>query len=111
MQEVINKKKSTTTPDYFIFNDRIITDKKHISELFNDYFVNIGKTLSKKVPQAKQSAISYLKQSCNKTLFLRPTTTNELTCIIKDLKTNSSSGWDEISPRVVQFCHIPLLNL
>ena len=36
----------------FMYNNNKLTDKKVIAEKFNEYFVNIGKNLAKKIPNS-----------------------------------------------------------
>lgn len=110
MKDIINKKKSSKRADYFIHNNKKVTDSNEISSLFNNFFANVGQSLAHKIPEAKRSAISYLNKMYDKSIFLKPTNNNELITIIKNLKTDSSCGWDELSPKVLKFCHLPLLS-
>ena len=63
MKNIINKKKSSKKADYFIHNNRKVTDNNEIGSLFNDFFANVGQSLANKIPEAKRSAISYLKKN------------------------------------------------
>jgi hypothetical protein len=110
MKEVINKKKSSVKVDHFIHNNRKVTNNGEISNLFNEFFINIGKSLAQKIPLANQSALSYLGIPHNKSIFLQPATRNEVIKLINDLKSDSSSGWDEFSPKVIKYCHFFLLD-
>ena len=110
MKNIINKKKSSTIPQYFMHNNRKIIDQVEISTHFNDFFTNVGTSLSDKIPQPKHSAISYLQSNYSKSIFLKPATQNEVLILIKDLKTDSSCGWDDISPKVVKFSHLFLID-
>jgi hypothetical protein len=110
MKNIINKKRQTSFPDYFISNNTKITEKYDIATHFNNFFVNIGSTLANAIPPGNQSALSYLKGNYPQTLFLNPVSSNELIITLKQLKTNSSCGWDDISPKVIQCCHLSLLD-
>ena len=110
MKEIINKKKTTSKASFFVHNDAKITDSQSISNLFNTFFVNVGKSLSDKIPPTNRSAMSYIKSTYSKSFYMKPTNRNELIIAIKNLKPNSSSGWDEVSPKVIQFCHVQLVD-
>ena len=115
MKHIINKKKQSVNPDYFMHNSSKITNKKEIASHFNDFFVNIGSSLANKIPQSNKSPLSYLTDNYPNSFFLTPVNKNELILILKQLKTNSSSGWDDISPKILQTSHPfildPLLHL
>ena len=55
--------------------------------------------------------MSFITSQHNTSFFLLPVNRNELINVIKGLKTNSSCGYDEVSPKVVQCCHAPLLDI
>ena len=48
-----NKKKNNSTE--FNVNDQTITDENHITEEFNNYFINIGNKLAEKIMATKTS--------------------------------------------------------
>ena len=110
MKSIINKKVKSKNADYFMQGSLKITDKEVIASKFNDFFVNVGVSLSDKIPQSSRSAQSYLTDSYTKTLFLTPVNRNELINVIKQLKTNTSSGWDDLSPKILQMCHLHILD-
>ena len=111
MKNVINKKKQSLKPDYFLHNSNKITDKKEIATRFNDFFINIGNSLASKIPSSNKSAESFLTGKFSKSLFLSPVTNNEVINILKQLKSNSSPGWDDLSTMVVQASHVIILDV
>jgi hypothetical protein len=110
MKSIINKKQITKRPEFFLYNNRKITNKSDIANRFNDYFVNIGSSLARKIPDCNKSAMSFLSETYNKILFLNPVSRNELIITIKQLKVNSASGWDDIPAKVLQVNHLNLLD-
>jgi hypothetical protein len=110
MKSIINKKQVTKRPEFFLHNNRKITNKSEIASRFNDYFVNIGSSLAHKIPDSNKSALSFLSESFNNVMFLNPVSRNELIIIIKQLKINSASGWDDIPAKVLQVNHLNLLD-
>jgi hypothetical protein len=115
MKNIINKKQKSSKPEHFLYNNVKITNKSEIACRFNDFFVNIGSSLANKIPQSNRSAISYLTERYTKTLFLTPVNRNELIITLKQLKTDSASGWDDVSAKALQVSHLyvidPLLHI
>lgn len=110
MKDIINKKKVKNKPNYFMSNSKKITDSTEIATGFNNFFANIGESLADKIPPSNCSALSYLKENYTKSIFLNPISQQELILIFKQLKGNSSSGWDDISAKVLQHSHLVLLD-
>ena len=115
---IIDKAGNTSIQSTFLKNDKIISDKKEISEGFNDFFVNMGPNLSKKIPKVTGNITQFIKRVQN-SIFLSPVLPTEIMKIIKHLK-NSSSGWDDINADcfklsceyiLVPFTHICNLSL
>ena len=81
--------------------NREIFDKKEIAETFNSYFVNIGPNLATSIPQSKTSFQNYIHYNglCLSTINL---TDLELENAFVSLKTNKTSGYDDISADVVK---------
>ena len=111
MKNVINKKAHNSKPDYFVHNSQKITNQNDIARHFNDFFINIGSALSDKIPQSNRTALSYLENRFPKTMFLHPVTRNEMLLTLRKLKSDSSPGWDDISPKVVQASHVYLVDI
>ena len=55
-----------------------ITDPKSIANRFNDYFVNIGAGLAKKLSNSKTNFDNYLTNSCKESFFFQPIAKDEL---------------------------------
>ena len=95
------------------------SDKKLISEKFNDFFVNIGPTLAKRIPIIDKSPLSYMQSSITESIFLAPVTPTEIEKLVLTLK-NSATGWDEINAMLLKsmindirdpLCHICNMSL
>ena len=74
------------------------------------FFTNIGESLASKIPSTTRSPMSYLTHIYHKTIFLRPVSKNELILIMKQLKSNTSAGYDDLSPKVLQYGHQLLID-
>ena len=76
---------------------REILDKKEITETFNSYFVNVGPNLAASIPESKTSFQNYIHN--DDTINL---TGLGLENAFASLKTNKSSGYDDISADVAK---------
>ena len=103
MKEIIGNKRVTNAPlpNFITVKNREIFDKKEIAETFNGYFVNIGPNLAASIPESKTSFQNYIHCNgpCLSTINL---TDLELENAFASLKTNKSSGYDDISANVVK---------
>ena len=69
-----------------------------MAEEFNKYFSKIGKSLVDKINILHKNAyISYLPERLSSSLFLNPTTPNEVCNVIRSLKGTKSCGYNNIS--------------
>lgn len=74
--------------------DKLITDPFEISNIFNDYYTNIARNITFTHKQSQQNPV--IDQANRDTIFLTPTTVDEIRKIIQNLKNKRSSGVDEI---------------
>ena len=49
-KDIINRKKKAKPNKRFLINGKITSNNQEIAEGFNNFYVNIGKTLSDKIP-------------------------------------------------------------
>ena len=93
----MNKKKSNRIHERFkLSDDTATTDKKAISEKFNDFFVNIGNNLARKIPSVNTSPKQYLWEKIIYSIFIEMVTTEEINKIVGSLK-KGAPGYDEIT--------------
>ena len=72
-----------------------------ISERFNDFFVNIGNSLSRCIPVVNTSPTEYMGERLLCSIFLEPVAPQELDEIIKSLK-NGAPGSDGITAQILK---------
>lgn len=84
-------------------NNREYDDPQIIAEGFCNYFTNVGPTLASNIPNSLLSPQNFLKNRNNKTLFLSPTDTNEISNIITKMKNKNSCGFDGISSSLLKY--------
>ena len=97
-----------------MINGETTTDKTKIATGFNKYFVNIGPTLARDIPQDNKSSTTYMENPVLESMVITPVVEEEVQSVIKSLK-DSSAGWDAISSRVIKTTHssfiVPLTHI
>ena len=53
-------------------NGNETSDSKFIAEKFNEFFINIGSTLAKGIPDINKSALHHMGNNLKEPLFLSP---------------------------------------
>ena len=102
IKNIINKNKTPIFQSTFKLNNgSIISDKKAVSEHFNDFFINVGPTLARKIPNVGKLPKDFLGQMVEESLFLEPVTSGEINKLIAGLK-NTATGYDDISSTVLK---------
>ena len=75
-----------------------------IAESLNDFFVHIDSRLNDKIPKSKKTFSFYLSDANNKSIFLKPCTTNEILLLINTMKPSKASGPNGFSTNlIIQF--------
>ena len=101
IKETLQQKKKHELHTEFIWNDRIITDLDEIANKFNTYFINIGHSLSEQI-HATRSSDEYLSNRTNTIFNFTEVTEECIDSIIKNMKSKSSTGYDNISNKLVK---------
>ena len=100
IRSVINDCKPSKLNESFLYNNSIITDKNEVSNKFNDYFVNVGKTLAAQIPKSGPSFHKYLPEANKECIILIPTDEREIRNIFLNIR-NSAPGYDGISLKFI----------
>ena len=81
--------------------------KKTIPNLFNDY-VNVGYNLNSKFIARNNNHVGKYIIKNIKSAFFNPISPDEIVKIVKNLKSNTSPGYDDIDMKIVKkkFVHI-----
>ena len=105
IKEISNKRTSKEIKqNKFIATDgSLIDNQQTIAEKFNEFFVNIGPTLAKKIKKQDISPNSYWKNQMINSIFLNSVTDLEIINILKSCK-DSSPGYDDI--KVSHLCTV-----
>ena len=86
-----------------VHDDSVITDTDVISTRFNDYFIEIGPNLAKKIPNPGIQPKFYLKEVMVNSMFIEPVTDDEIHKIVITLN-NSAPGYDDVNAQVLKLC-------
>ena len=95
-------------PQHFLINTNSdekvkITDPIDISNKFNTFFATIGTKLANKIEETADHTISdFLKKNIHTKFTLKHTNSSEIDQIIRSLKPKNSSGYDQLSPRLLK---------
>ena len=101
IKETLQQKKRQELPTEFIWNDRIITDLDEIANKFNTYFINIGHSLSEQI-HTTRSSDKYLIKRTNTVFNFTEVSEECIDSIIKNIKSKSSTGYDNISNKLIK---------
>ena len=70
----------------FTYRGSKVTNSDQIANIFNEYFVNVGPSLEKKIDIVNKDAVDYLSSNYPASMFLRETDENEIVNIIMKQK-------------------------
>ena len=96
LKDVINHKKQSSSCSRFKINDVVTSDKKRISNGFNDFYINVGSNLAKKIPNSDKKPKDFIKGVKEKSMYIETVTQSDVVKIFSSLK-SASSGWDGVS--------------
>ena len=101
LKDIIGKKKSKILQNKFTIGNNIINNKNQISEGFNDYFTNIGKSLEKNIPRSNIDPLQFIHFNNSDSIFVSPVSELEVKNLIQNLR-NSSCGYDGIHAKIIK---------
>ena len=80
------------------------TDTTDIVEDFNDFFVEIGESLANKIQTSGNCIFeTFLGDSNQHSIFLKPVTEREVEDTISSLDINKATGWDKIDAKLLHY--------
>ena len=103
IKTTINKNKKINSEEQLKLNDSTITtDKQTISNKFNDFSINVGAKLSRKIPKQDVLPEHYMKFNSLNSLYIEPLHEQEVFKLISSLK--STAGYDNLSATLLKLC-------
>ena len=109
IKETLQRKKRHEMPGEFVWNNRVITDMTDIANEFNRYFISIGHTLSEQI-QSVHSCEEYLGHKADSVFKFSEVNEDCIDKIIKNLKSKSSTGYDNISNKLIKHARAILVK-
>ena len=101
IKDTFNNVSNCNVTSEFVINDETICDPDVIANKFNEYFINIGRTLSDRIT-SQQHYNDYLSNSCDKRFIFKSVNETHILEIINKLKNKSSYGHDRISNKLIK---------
>ena len=83
-------------------NGKFIYDTKEIAEQFNIFFLNTSNHIIENIPRVEKTYEQYLVNPSIHSIFLDPVDSYDVKTIISKLKPKTSSGFDEISCKLIR---------
>ena len=103
INEVTNlKRKKPSLPSSFRSNNMTINEPSKIANDFCKYFSEIGPSLARKIPPTNRSFHKFLSPTISETIFLKPTTVNELREICMSFKNGKAPGYDNLPIHIIK---------
>ena len=107
---IIHNKRKYINRRFKLSDGSITNDKQLICGKCNDFFVNVRPNLAKRIEKQNKNPEQFMKAKLTLSLYLEPVTEQEIYKIVSSLK-NSSPGYDNLSPSILQLtqpliCHL-----
>ena len=82
-------------------NGVLNSDHNIIAESFNSFFSNISMSIRNKIPFANKNFRNYLPNANLNSIFLSPTSTEEVLNCINNINSNKATGPNSIPPKIL----------
>ena len=111
----MNNSTSSSKIDSILHNEQLINEKAEIADLFNEYFTSIGQKTADEVKDTTIDFKTFLPPSSVHSIFMEPTTPNEILEIISNFESKNSTDINNLSTsllkNVAQSVLCPLTNI
>lgn len=114
IRTLLNKTNNYETQVESLVSDGVVlTDPQLITNKFCEHFTNVGLRISEQIISYPNDSIWKLgtQDRATNSIFLLPTDETEIENIINKLNNGKSSGYDNISTRIIKLCKSILLPL
>lgn len=102
INDLLGKTKEMNLNHKYSHGDIIYEKLDDIVNGFNEYFTNVGQQQASNIPSNATHFSTFLGHSCQSSLFLSPTDSEEIFKIVRNLKNRCSYGLDEISNNLLK---------
>ena len=103
IKEVLKCKPKVTNPStsFTLLDGSETSNPKDIANEFNDYFIHVASNLVKDIPTTGNDPTGFVQTNTN-SFFCRPTTPEEIVSLLRNIKFNTSSGFDKVEPLIMR---------
>ena len=101
LKETLQRNQKHDLPVEFRMDNRRLTNPDKIANEFNVYFINNGRSLSDQI-QSQRSSHEYLGDRANTNFTFTAVNEECIDTIVKNMKSKSSTGYDEISNKLIK---------
>ena len=104
IKTIISHKSSTSSTINKIkdMEGNVTSEPSKISNIFNDFFVNVADEIRKSIPKTPKSPLDYLSNRTSNSLFLTPVTFIEVNDLINTLNPSKSVGPNSIPIKLLK---------
>ena len=106
LNEVMNKKRTTSSypKEFKDENDSTLTNFNDIVNKFNNFFVNVGPNLAKKIQvDDKADIFDYMSPSNDSSMYLTPVSSDEIITTTVQCKSKTSEDYNSLSMNVIKY--------
>ena len=96
------KHKSKKQPSIIAVKGKDVTNPKNITNAFNNFFINIGPSLAKTIPQSNKNFKNFLNNSSLNSFVLKPVTHDEVRKRISQLNNRKALGLTSIPVTILK---------
>ena len=109
------KSSKSQNPISISVRNSVLTDPEIVANNFNDFFTSVADTVRASIPNTNHHFSSFLKHRNPNSIFLSPTTPEEVAKIIRSFSETKSSGPHSIPVRILRLLNLdiatPISNL
>ncbi len=105
LNNIISRTNENFYPDYFIENNKSVTNMGEVVEGFNKFFVGVWPQLSEKIIESgseNYESLGELVERNPHTIFLKPTDENEITGIINNCNSKTSTDFNDFDMTIIK---------
>ena len=101
INQILNKtRKHPQTPNEIEVDGKVVTGVREIANELNTYFTNIGRNITINTPPTTNNIQNIIKSPDS--IFIKPVDHHEILNIVSNMTNTTSSGQDEISPKLIK---------
>ena len=100
------KTKGQSFPTRIIHNNKTFKQQADIAELFNNFFVNVGPNLEKKIKTDNTNPVQYISSSPPNSFYLAPVTESQVSALFAGL--NENKAYINVPNKLIKVASGPL---